>query len=236
VLHDPKVDLNAPAQPQQVKWTDFKRSLLQLKRKDIYKPVFITTVLIVLMKFTGSVVLTTYLVDIMSGSSSAQDTKSYTYSMISQLLVMVSTFLSGFVIPMVGMKRVSAVAVAGAFVGLILLVTSSTTDVTEHVLPVHVIGIWLAMFMFHFGVANVSRAIISEAFPIDAKGFASIPMIMLNIAGATTLKLHPYLALRFGGNVYYGYATCTLAYGFYVHNFLPETVGKSLDEINKELS
>jgi len=238
ILHDPKMDVQSIPQPvpHQTKWSEVKLAIIQLKRKDIYKPVIITTVLIVLMKFTGSVVLTTYLVDIMSGACSAQDTKSYTYSMISQLLVTVATFLSGFVIPMFGIKRVSAVAVAGAFVGVTTLVTSSSTAVTEHVLPLHVIGVWLAMFMFHFGVANVSRAIISEAFPIDAKGYASIPMVMLNIAGATTLKLHPYLALRFGGNVYYGYAACTLLYGFYVHSFLPETVGKSLDEINKELS
>ncbi|XP_065214480.1 uncharacterized protein LOC135841446 [Planococcus citri] len=159
----------------------------------------------------------------------------YELGLISSILGLIAVFLVSVVVPYGGIKKVYYFSSVGMSVCLCLLSVSLfhfDNQSMQNVLNVlHVISVWCASFFISFGVATIPTSILGELFPHSAKGFACIPSIVFCMCSGIAVKIHPYLLLYCGGVLYVYYAILLLASTVFFALFVPETVGKSLDEI-----
>ncbi len=228
--------------------TYFMNGFKKLTRKDVYKPLFIMSVAVVLSNCTGGFVLLAYMVQIIQDNatgesflSSAKNSTSetgadvYMYSIISGILILASRFVTALVLPILGAKKLTVSSVAVMIVGLLVIGSSAIASNANPIFYyLNVAGIWIASFAFHAGVYSIPLSILSDVFPADAKGFAGIPLLIVSVFAASVVKLHPYLSIDFGGYVYFGYSIMSVVYAIFAVRYLPETVGKTLEEINAE--
>lgn len=224
-----------------------KTGIRKLRRKDVYKPLFIMTTWCTSVMYTGGAALNAYMVDIISTSSHENILSDYTeyrnvsfrydLSIISGVLILLAVILASSFVTYVGIKKLFFFSSFNAFIGLVALTFSlsyQSLDKNQNVLNmIHVISIWLITFFYSFGVITVPCSILGEMFPYDAKGFASIPVMGLCFSAAVAIKLHLYLCSYFGAFTYILYAFVNLANVIFVYFLVPETVGKTLEEIGE---
>lgn len=234
----------------------------KLKRKDVYKPLLVMTALYITVMFSGGAAVTAYMVDIIGiDSETGQSTHtikryfsrehldqavptttdpSYELGLIASILVLIAVFLVSFVVRYTGIKKAYYFSSAGMSIGLILLGISlfhfDNKSVQNFINVLHVVSVWCIAFFYGFGVSNIPASILGEVFPHDAKGFASIPAIVFCLSAAAAVKFHPYLFIYYGGGLYFLYALILVTSTFIVAFFVPETVGRTLDELGEFFS
>lgn len=206
----------------------------KLVRPDVYTPVIIMTIVCILIFQTGGTVLSAYMLTII-GFNSTDDPSSknatHQYSIISALLVLIAHTFVSLTLPYLGSKKMSITMSFFMCIGMIIL--GMTTNANSNGL--HVLAVWICIFSFHFGVLSVPVAVISDLFPPDAKGFACIPILTMSLSGAVAAQLYPYLSLYFAGHVYYAYACTCIVYAAFVFYFMPETVGRSYEQVRNSM-
>lgn len=224
--------------------------LKKVTRKDVYKPLLIMTSVFFMIFMGGGFTITTYMVEWLQvvplynlesnvsinytiDSSLIEVDNSYKYSVISGGLILISNLCASFLAIRTGIKRLTVISLACAAVGMALIGYSTLRENYSSWSKIHVLSVWLTVFMFNFGPVNVTWGIMGDVFPTDAKGFASVCMIVAATTLAVSNKLYPFLYSIYGGYLYYAYAIIILIATIFCHFFLPETVGKALDQINQ---
>lgn len=225
--------------------------LKKVTRKDVYKPLIIMTSVFFMIFIAGGLTITTYMVqwlqlnpsyDLQLKANNTVGTlttstiidSSYKYSVISGGLIFISNFCASFLAIRIGIKRLTVFALFCAATGMALTGFSTLRmENNSFWSTIHVLSVWLVAFMFNFGPVNVTWGTLGDVFPTDAKGFASVCMIIDAITLAVSNKLYPIMYSVYGGYLYYTYATIILIATIFCHFFLPETVGKALDQINQ---
>lgn len=236
----------------------------KLMRKDVYKPLLVITILYIMIMFSGGPAITAYMVDIITvGTETSQSTyntkryfshenipnivqsstsndPSYELGLISSILSLVAVSLVSIVVRYGGIKKLYYFSSVGMSIWLCLLGISvfhfDNQSMQVFFNTLHVISVWCISFFYCFGVTTIPTSILGELFPHNAKGFACIPAIVFCLSSGAAVKLHPYLFLYFGGTLYIFYAIVLFASTIFVGLFLPETVGKTLDEIGEFFS
>lgn len=87
------------------------------------------------------------------------------------------------------------------------------------------------------GILTLPMLIKSEIFPTNVKAFAMLTTDIVFTAGNAVLsKVYPLCERNYGIEVpYLFFAICTCVGTVFVIYFVPETKGKSLEDIQKEL-
>lgn len=229
-------------------WQSIKIGLQKLKRKDIFKPLIILNVWFILVILSGGICINAYQVNIMSDyplSSLALDSSlfgtryntliGYNLSIISSILSLVAVILTSVLVTPMGIKRLFSFSSIGMAIGMSGLAVSLGIDAKFQALEfwriTHTISVWLIIFFFCLGVATIPTSVIGEMFPHDAKGYASLPSISYCGIGGILIKLHLYLYSQLGYWLYFMYAFFNLLGVVFVEIFVPETVGKTQEEI-----
>lgn len=206
-------------------------------RRDVYCPILITTGFTSLMVLCGTSILTSYLVNLtdLNGSYSLQD--SYYLSVVSAVLQFVGTVANIFTIPYTGVRKILTCSALGVAVAMITYgVSNCFIDSVYHEIArvISLAAVWLGIFCAGFGFTSIPRGLLGELFPTDAKTFAIVPTITMYIVQSMVTKFHPYLAVNFGGLVFFVYGGFAIIDSLCAYSFLPETVGKTAKQINDE--
>lgn len=221
--------------------------LRKLRRKDIYKPLLLTIALLFCLQSSGVYVLTAYMVNIIKADgvydiASISSFSPYVLAIISGMLTLIGVILITFIIPYSGIRKLLITSTTGVSIGMFILSTASITadyysyndSNCAYSFLVRICAIWLTVFMAGLGFTAIPFSLLGELFPADAKGFACISLITSSMFNFVALKTYPYLALALGPYVFYVYSFFSLMGSLFVMVFLPETVGKSMQEITNE--
>ncbi len=232
-----------------LKYTKFNilEAIAKLRRPEVRQAIVTSTTMTILIMSCGGSPLLSYLgtiiyegpVDIRNTSSIASSNStdedipdssafSLSLSIISGSIGILSHLCVTFALPVLGIKILMIGSVMLTCLGWILIGFTSL-QMKSHFL--HLLGIWITIFGFYSGTLAAPISILSDLFPIDFKGAASIPIISLTLSSAVTTKLYPYIHAIIGGYVYYIYATLCPILASFVYFHLPETVGSTYEQI-----
>lgn len=209
-------------------------SLSILKRPEVYKPLAIMITFFAFQQFSGIFVIIVY------GAKFAIEAgvsiNPFLCTVFIGITRVVTTLLMGFLSDKYGRKppaMVSGIGMAVCMYALASCVWNPTKDTSYDWLPgVLVIGFF---FFATLGFLTLPFAMIAELFPQRFRGFGSGLTIF---AGYTMsfviIKLYPDMIQIMGNGVLFMfYGTVSLVGIGFVYFVLPETKGKSLQEIEE---
>lgn len=158
---------------------------------------------------------------------------SYGLSIISGAIILFANILMSLLLPYFGVKKILIYPLLGMAVGM--LVEGLTTDFKSdpETFGIHVAAIWLITFCYSFSLLILPDTMLGDLFPVDAKGYASIPYLFEGFVTAVICKADPYLHYYFGGILYFYYSGICFISAAFVLFFIPEIVGKTLKQINE---
>lgn len=228
VNSEPTVD---PIVSSNLSFQDLIYYIKKIKRQEVYKPLCITISFLFFTQFSGYYCLTGYMVEIIGENVFASP---YYLSVISGLLQLLGVLSLSFLLPFSGIKTLSVISTVGVSGGFALLGISEVfkNQSTEIIMDfVHLVSVWLIIIAGSLGLVVIPYSILGEMFPMEAKGYASVSLIFSSTFNFIILKVYPSLHAQFGGMVFFAFALITAFGTAFVIIFLPETVGKTMDEI-----
>lgn len=218
--------------------SSWRQEAKKLTRPDVYTPVIVMTIVCALIFQTGGTVMTAYMLEIIGiNPSNVSNSKNlaHTYSIVSGFLILIAHISVSLALPYLGCRKMSLSMSFFMCIGMLILGITTVGNSQTDSYGLHVFAVWLVTFSFHFGVISVPVAVMSDLFPVDAKGFASIPILTMSLGGAFAAQLYPYLKLFFAGSAYYAYAFGCIIYAAFIFFFMPETVGRTYEEVKNSL-
>lgn len=143
------------------------------------------------------------------------------------------TFLAIWKIDKFGRRPLLLGGILGAFLSLLMVGILFRLNITHKILVLVPILCYIACFAFSFGPGV--WVVISEIFPTRTRGIAvGIGAFALWITAFTVSQTLPRLIEGIGaGNTFLLYAAMTAPAFLFVYKVIPETKGKSLEEIEK---
>ena len=140
------------------------------------------------------------------------------------------TFVAILFVERTGRRKLLLIGVVGAFVSLAAVGLLFALESTLIIIP---LLFYVASFAFSYG--PITWVIISEIFPTRIRGLAaSIGSFSLMVTGFFITLTNPVLieSIQASGT-FFLYAGLTLPAIWFIWKFIPETKGKSLEEIEK---
>ncbi|XP_065204914.1 uncharacterized protein LOC135834866 [Planococcus citri] len=205
----------------------------KIQRKEVYKPLIITISFLFFLQFSGVYALSSYMVDILEVRS--MKFNPYILAVVSGAVQCIGVVSITFIIPFTGVKKLALLSSSGVALGMLGLGTSillaSKSPLGQLVDIMHVLSVWFTILSASFGFIVIPFSILGEMFPMGAKSYASLSLIASSTFNFIILKIHPLMFAYYGPLVYYVYAVVTFSGVIFVALFLPETHGKTLDEI-----
>lgn len=284
-----------------------KQSLKKIKRKDVWKPLLLGTVLSVFISLTGGMSVLTYMIDVIGdvplkmsesrnyaftidsllaphltkiepnsstgkittinhtmgftskitdpetaswvsnftgeiiGLSSLNQTNihqlnvpsTYGLSIISGAIIMTANVLMSLLLPYFGVKKILIYPLVGMAIGMLIEGLTADFKSDPLIFAIHIGAIWLVTFTFSFSLLIIPDSMLGDLFPVDAKGYASIPFLLEGLVTALMCKAFPHLNKSSGGIIFIFYSVMCLISAAFVSFFIPEIVGKTLKQINE---
>ena len=228
-----------------------KVGLQKLKRRDVFKPLITMNVWFCLVVFSGGTSIIAFQVDILNDYPSPthssntsrlgvkeEDLIGYNSAIISAVLSLVGSILSSILVNYLGIKKLFNMSSIGMAIGMVGLAVTlrhvgKEHDAMELWRATHTASVWLIDFFFGLGVSTIPTSVIGEMFPYDAKGFAGLISITHCGVGGVVIKMHLYAYDMCGYYLYFMYAFMNLLDVLFVEMFVPETVGKTQEEIGE---
>lgn len=169
-----------------------------------------------------------------AGFSSSKDTLYAT--LLVGIVNVIATFLTIFFIDRYGRRKLLLVSQSGVLATLLILILGFATE-NQFIDLISVGGVVLFVFLYSLGLGPIVWVLISEIFPLSVRAKAlslctfvswlsnylvvlTFPQLLSSIGNAWTFSIYGILSL--------------VALLFYVWN-IPETKGKSLEELEKLL-
>jgi len=144
----------------------------------------------------------------------------------------VITIVSLLVIDRIGRKALLMIGTAGMALAMVLAGATLTSETLP--LSLKVLTILLYVASFGLGVGGVVWVVIAEIFPTRIRGrAASVATVAVWGACFTVAQTFPWLLATFSDRVFFIYAGLSLAMFLFVAFIVPETKGKSLEEIER---
>lgn len=232
------------------------QKMQKITRPDVYKPTIILSLIAVLMSWCGTSTVITYMINVIQNTIPGVDNSpqensldnstsvisaeldaqaemqlSYQLSLYSGLFMCVGSIVSIYVLPRMGLKKMLIASKCSLIIAMLTMTYGSELETDET--AARVIGVTIMTFLV--GLESGPRLCFAgDVFPVDAKGYASVPALTGSASIALCNKLFPYLRLEFGGYVYCFFAVMCFVGVICIHYFVPEVVGRTLEDINKD--
>lgn len=229
----------ASSSPNQIESLTFKQLLEELKKPEAYKPLFIMIFFFFFQQFSGVYVLIAYMIDIIRRAGIIV-LNPYFISVAGGTVIFLVSVCASFIYPKVGVRAIAAVSGLGTafsmlFIGVFINIRQNWSLGSElyflNYLPLVALVINVASSTIGFLILPYSM--LGEVFPNHVKGFAAgIATAIGYIFSFIAIKTYPYVAFSLGSSgIFYFYGGMAVLGTLFVIFFLPETRGKTLDEI-----
>jgi len=156
------------------------------------------------------------------------------HSVIIGLVMLLFTVGSMFLVDRVGRRPIMLFAAAGMGVSLVLLGVMFAAASND--------GWWLLLWTltyvssFSIGMGGIYWVVVSEIFPTRVRGAAaSLSVVFLWGGNYLVSQFFPAMLAALKGNVFYLFALMCAVCFLFILVFVPETKGKTLEQIEAEL-
>nr|UFI08027.1 sugar transporter 1 [Laodelphax striatellus] len=163
-------------------------------------------------------------------------------TIIVGLIMVVMTWVATLAIDRAGRRPLllisaSIMAICTAVLGTFFLLLEKTPDFAKSIGSVPIVSLSLFVIVFSLGFGPIPWMFMSEIFPPQIKGQAcSIACFFNWFSVFMVTKFFSDLQLKFGSyGTFWIFSGISVAGTFFVFNLVPETKGKSMEEIQKEL-
>jgi MFS transporter, SP family, arabinose:H+ symporter len=207
-------------------------TILDLFRAGSRGIMFMTMMLALFQAITGINIVMYYAPTIFTSAGIATG-DALTHSVVIGVVMLISTVGSMFLVDRAGRRAVMLVASAGMGLSLLLLGMMFASG------PQHAIWllVWTLTYVssFSIGMGGIYWVVVSEIFPTRVRGTAmSLSVIFLWGGNYLVSQFFPYLLAALKGQVFYLFAAMCLLCFVFVMAFVPETKGKTLEQIELE--
>nr|XP_018910831.1 PREDICTED: facilitated trehalose transporter Tret1-like [Bemisia tabaci]XP_018910832.1 PREDICTED: facilitated trehalose transporter Tret1-like [Bemisia tabaci] len=220
-----------------------RKTVQDFREPEAYKPLVIMITFLFFQQFSGLYVMITYMVDIIS-SAGVEVVNPYLVTVISGVVILIAAISVTFLLPIFGVRKLSMFSCLGVSVsmltyGMYLSVRSKVPWVSNYPIfgLIPVFAIVLNVWMSGIGFIPIPYSMLGEVFPPHVKGTAGgIASSLSSIFCFIAIKTYPYLFLNLEAGIFYLYGTLALFASLFVIYYLPETRGRTLEEINSSFS
>ncbi|BFG15220.1 hypothetical protein CerSpe_014940 [Prunus speciosa] len=151
------------------------------------------------------------------------------------------TLVGALLMDKTGRRVLVMVSAAGMFVGCMLAGTSFSLKgqglLLDWVPIIAVSGVLIYVAFFSIGMGAGPWVIMSEIFPIDIKGVGGSLVVLVNWSGAWIVSYTYNFLMRWSSpGTYFLYSAVCLLTILFVAKIVPETRGKTLEEIQASLN
>lgn len=215
--------------------TEAKANWRELLKPGIMKAVLIGAAIAILGQFMGVNAVLYYGPTIFESSGLSGDDSLF-YQVIVGLVNVLTTILAVFIIDKVGRKKLVYFGVTGMIVSLLLIAIYFIAGSEFGIPSVCLLICFLAYIFFcAISISAVIWVLLSEMYPIKIRGLAmSIAGFSLWFGTYLIGQLTPFLLKNATpAGTFILFALMCLPYMFIIWKYVPETTGKSLEEIEK---
>ena len=202
------------------------------------KPLTISMAIMFFQQFTGINAVVYYTVSIFQSAGSSIDSRYAT--IIVGIVQLLFTAASGFFVDRFGRRILLFASAIGIIISLAAMGTFfhykikwGDAEATSRLGWLPLVSLIVFFAFFSCGFANVPFIIMGELFPFRLRSVLGPISSSFNLLCAfTVVRSFPNLEKTMGRNgAFWFFMSCTIASLFFVYFFLPETKGKSLEEI-----
>ncbi|WP_289007289.1 sugar porter family MFS transporter [uncultured Parabacteroides sp.] len=165
--------------------------------------------------------------------------ESLLYQVLIGLVNSLTTVLGLLIIDKIGRKKLIYFGVTGMFISLIFIALFFSKGAEWGISPVLMLVFFLAYIFFcAISICLVVWVLFSEMFPIRIRGLAMSFSGMFIWLGAFLIgQLTPFMLENLGSSgTFLSFAVVCIPYLFIMRFCIPETTGRTLEEIEKELN
>lgn len=207
----------------------------RLFEADVYKPMIIMTTFLFFQQFSGSFVLTAYMIQLLSSLNVTVN--NYLITLLAGFTNLNAMILLSILLTKSGFKQLSFISCTGYSISMISLAIFLYLGVDNEFLTnvVVITCILLNMAMNGLGLRPIPYAMLGEVFPTDVAGVAgSIVACLSSIFNFVAIKMYPYLNIWIGPGTFMIYGILALFTLVFVFKILPDTKGKTIKQIGDE--
>ncbi|XP_054012729.1 facilitated trehalose transporter Tret1-like isoform X1 [Hylaeus anthracinus] len=202
------------------------------------KAIIVVVTLVVVQQWSGSMAIMSYAQQILD---TTKENNGKYITMILGAVQVVSTIIGMCLVDRFGRRLLLIVSAFGTFVsttlvGLFFYLQDRQFDV-DNILLLPSIGTILYIVSYTLGLAAVPFTMISEVFPTNVKALGStIAMFFCNFTSFCVTASYPRIADQFGlYTSFWIFSAISLAGVFFTYFYVPETKGKTLQEVQNQL-
>lgn len=212
-----------------------KANWRDLLKPGITKAVLIGAAIAILGQFMGVNAVLYYGPSIFESSGLSGDDSLF-YQVIVGLVNVLTTILAVFIIDKVGRKKLVYFGVSGMIISLLLIAGYFTKGSELGIPSVFLLICFLAyVFFCAISISAVIWVLLSEMYPIKVRGLTmSIAGFSLWFGTYLIGQLTPWLLKNLtSAGTFILFAVMCIPYMYIIWKLVPETTGKSLEEIEK---
>lgn len=219
----------------------FKKNIGYLKEPTFYKPFLIVLTYFFFQQFTGTFVVVFYAINIVEEAGVNID--AYLAIVLIALTRVIGSFIVSFGSKYYGRRPPSIFSGAGMTICMILLsgylflsernVISKETVVSLNWLPMFLLIVYF--FTATIGFLTLPFAIAPEVYPVKVRGLATgLTVCLAYLFNFVVVKLYPTMNEQMHNyGIFFFFGAMSLVGTLFIIFFLPETKGKSLQEIEE---
>ncbi|XP_055603827.1 facilitated trehalose transporter Tret1-like [Uranotaenia lowii] len=160
-------------------------------------------------------------------------------SIILGVVQLIAVFIPTFFVDKCGRRPLLLLSCTGSLFGLLCCACFFTLTAFQYSVEqyswIPFVGALIFIIFFAFGLATVPFAILGEVFPKHIKACANALFAMISsVVVFTIIKLFQVISDGVGTYVsFWTFSVCTAITGLLIYVFIPETKGKSFEEIQQ---
>lgn len=203
-----------------------------LKQKQVYKPLGIMIGFFAFQQFSGIFVIIVYAVQFTAEVGVLIDP--FLCTVLIGIIRVIATVMVGYVLDSVGRKPPSIFSGIGMSICMFgLTICMWLPNFTQNISWLPLFLILTFIFTSTIGYLTIPFTMSAEIYPLKIRGFATgLTICMCYLMCFIVVKLYPTMIIIMGcSNVMLFFGLVSILGVLYVHFILPETKGKSLEEI-----